>query len=226
MLKKFNFLLSSLLPQKIYWYLAGLVHPWDAVIEGAGNPVQFYKQGQGVVKLLKKLSLTAKNSRVLDIGCGVGRVEYALVKEVEKCVGVDISPSMVKLAKKYVKANNVEFLVIKGVNLKEVQNQTFDLVFSMLVFQHLPRKIFLQYLQEAYSVLKKGGKLFFQISIFWDQKPKEPPQNHPWALRYYQLDELKEYLQKLKFSKIQFFNVSGGKLLGKEAQAFILASKE
>lgn len=226
MLKKLNFLLSSLLPPKLYWYLAGLIHPWEAVIEEAQNPVQFYKQGQGIVRLLKKIKLIHKKTRVLDIGCGAGRVEYALRKEVEKCVGVDISPSMIKLAQKYVKGDNVEFLVTGGKDLKEVETQKFDLAFSILVFQHLPRKIFLKYLQQAYLMLKEGGRLFFQISIYQDQKPKEPPQNHPWALRYYRLNELKKLLEKLKFKNVKFFNVSGDKLRGNEPQAFILASKE
>ncbi len=225
MLKKVNFLLSSFLPQKLYWYLAGLIHPWEAAIEEVNNPELFYKQSKDLVKLLEKLQVIDKKTRVLDIGCGVGRLEYALAEKVGQCTGIDISPSMVKLAKRHVKGENVKFLVTNGKDLEAVKNQKFDLVFSILVFQHLPREFFLKYLQEINSVLKKEGKLLFQIPIYWKQKPEEPPKNHPWGLRFYSLKELQESLERLNFSEIKFFDVGGGKLSEKENQAFVLAAK-
>ncbi len=164
MLKKVNFFLSSLLPQKVYWHLAGLVHPWEAVVENVNNPKDLYQQGKNVVRLLEKLRLINRESRVLDIGCGVGRVEYALAGSVERCVGIDIAPSMIKLARKNVKAKNVTFLTTNGDSLNEVKNEKFDLVFSLLVFQHLSRRIFQKYVKEASQILAKGGKLFFILA--------------------------------------------------------------
>lgn len=223
MFKKINFWLSSFLPQKLYWHLAGLIHPWEAVIEGVDKPELLYQQGENVVALLMKLKLINKKTSILDIGCGVGRVEYAVGKYVKSCVGIDIAPSMIKLAKTYVKAPNVEFLVTDGVGLRAVKNQKFDLVFCIIVFQHLPRKIFLNYLKEITTILKKSGKVFFQIPIYSGQRPQEPPQNHPWGLRFYQLSELEEILKKLKYSQIRFFNTAGDRLLGQADQAFVLA---
>ncbi|MCL4365632.1 class I SAM-dependent methyltransferase [Patescibacteria group bacterium] len=225
MFKKINFFISSLIPQKLYWHLAGLIHPWEGVLEGVNNPKLLYQQSEGITLLLKKLKLISKKTSVLDIGCGVGRIEYALNKHVYKCIGIDIAPSMIKLAQKNVKAKNVEFLVTNGKDLKAVKDQKFDLVFSIIVFQHLPRKIFLNYLKEAGVVLNKGGKIFFQIPIYWQQKPKEPPENHPWALRFYQTKELQKSLEKLNFKEVQFLDVGGNKLKGAKKQAFVLATK-
>lgn len=225
MLKKVNFILSSLLPQKIYWHLAGLMHPWEAVVENVNNPKTLYKQGEDIVKLLEKLKLINRKIRVLDIGCGVGRVEYALAESIEKCVGIDIAPSMIKLARKNVKAKNVTFLITSGDSLREVKDEKFDLVFSLLVFQHLPRRIFQKYVKEANHILVKGGRIFFQIPIYQRQKPSEPPKNHPWALRYYSLEELKRVVRKMGFVGIKFFNPQGEKLVKKDDQAFVLATK-
>jgi len=162
---------------------------------------------------------------VLDIGCGVGRLECSLVREVKSCTGIDIAPSMVSLAKKYVKAPNVDFLVVNGRNLASLKNIQFDLIFSIIVFQHLSRDTFKNYIKDSFKHLKSKGKLFFQISIYSKNRPPEPPLNHPWAIRSYTLHELKKILKKSGFNCISFYNVSGGKLNGRKNQVFVLGSK-
>lgn len=225
MLKQFNFWISSFLPQKLYWYLAGLINPWQAVLEDAPTKEAVYRRNQDIVNILEKLKLINKQSVVLDIGCGVGRAEVGLVKKVKEIIGIDISPSMINLAKKYIQDQNIKFFTTNGRDLKEFNNNTFDVVFCILVFQHLPRKIFYDYLKEAYRVLKTRGKLFFQIPIYFNQKPKDPPLNHPWALRFYSLNELESILRTTGFKKIKFFNVGGNRLKTLDTQALVLIEK-
>ena len=223
MIKGINFWISSFIPQKWYWHIVGLIKPWEAVLEDAPNAKAVYNRSKDIVFILKKLKLINKSSEVLDIGCGVGRAEYSLSKEVKQCTGVDISPSMVRLAKKNVKAKNVLFRVGNGKNLEEFQINHFTLVFSILVFQHLPSQVFKNYLKESFRVLRLGGKLFFQIHI--GQAQNDIPKNHPWAVRTYQLESLKNDLTKIGFKKIKTFNVQGGKLESLDYQAFMLAEK-
>lgn len=225
MFKLINFWLASIFPPKVYWNLAGLIRPWQAVLEDARNLEEVYLRGKDIVNILEKLRLIDKNSRVLDIGCGVGRAEFSLAKKVRECIGIDISRSMIDIAKTHVKGHNIKFYVTNGNNLKIFAINSFDLVFSILVFQHLPIQIFINYLKESFRVLKMGGKIFFQIPIYYKQKPKDPPISHPWALRFYSLSELENLLKKIKFRKIKFFSVSGGKLKGEETQALVIAVK-
>ena len=79
----------------------------------------------------------------------------------------------------------------------------------------------LDYLKESYSLLKKGGKLFFQISVDQTGKSSMPPETHPWALRYYKIEELKELLTKIGYKQIKIFGPSGKKLTKKDTQALI-----
>lgn len=225
MLKKINFILSSIIPQKLYWHLAGLIHPWDSVLEGISEPVKLYKQSSKLIILLKKFKLINKNSAVLDIGCGVGRLEYKLANEVKSCLGIDIAPSMIALAKKHIKSNNVQFRVVGGKDLADLGRKKFDLIFSIIVFQHLPRNIFQNYIKQSYKYLKRRGKLFFQIPTYKNIKPPEPPRNHPWAIRRYSLKELEKILKAAAFKKIGFYNVAGDQLTGKEDQIFVLGIK-
>lgn len=226
MLQSLNFILSSLIPQKIYWHIVGLVHPWESVLEGVNRPEELYKGSGPLVRILKKLKLINKNSEVLDIGCGVGRLEYKLAKEVKLCVGIDIAPSMIELAKKYIKAENVDFVTVNGKNLTDLRNRQFDLIFSIIVFQHLPRDIFKSYINDSYQHLRRGGKLFFQIPIYTGTRPPEPPRKHPWAIRSYNLNELREILETSGFDCVNFYNVSGDRLNGRENQVFVLGVKK
>lgn len=226
MFKSLNFILSSFIPQKLYWNIAGLIRPWESILEGVNGPEELYRESGPLVRILKKLKLINKSSEVLDIGCGVGRLEYKLAKEVKLCVGIDIAPSMIALAKKCINAENVDFITVNGKNLIDLKNRQFDLVFSIIVFQHLPRNIFKSYINDSYKHLRRRGKLFFQIPIYTDTKPSEPPHNHPWATRSYNLNELKDALKTSGFDSINFYDVSGKSLNGRENQVFVLGVKK
>lgn len=225
-MKSLNYYLSAVLPQKLYWTLAGLIHPYQAVLENSSGVKDVYQRSEEIIRLLKKFSLIDKKSIVLDIGCGVGRAEFLLQDLVGKCIGVDISPSMIKIARQNIQANNIEFITVNGKNLGCFAKNSFSLVFSILVFQHLPRAVFQNYLQDIYRVLKPKTSLLFQISIDYNQELPEPPISHPWALRYYSITQLYQLLKSAGFQKINFYNIAGNKISSTNKQAIALAVKE
>ncbi|MDD2770335.1 MAG: methyltransferase domain-containing protein [Methylococcus sp.] len=97
--------------------------------------------------------------RVLDVGCGTGRLtEYAagLVGEAGWVVGVDPLPLRLEIAKRRAAANLL-FREGRSENLREFQAESFDAVFLNSVFHWLPEKA--GSLAEAYRVLKTGGRL-------------------------------------------------------------------
>jgi SAM-dependent methyltransferase len=77
--------------------------------------------------------------RVLDFGCGVGRVLIPLARDAERAVGVDVSPEMLTEA-----AANVARERLVGVELVPSDDAlsavtgTFDLVHAFITFQHIP----------------------------------------------------------------------------------------
>lgn len=97
--------------------------------------------------------------RVLDVGCGTGKLtEYAagLVGEGGWVVGVDPLPLRVEIAKRRTAANLL-FREGRSENLREFPAESFDAVFLNSVFHWLPEKA--GSLAEAYRVLKSGGRL-------------------------------------------------------------------
>lgn len=102
--------------------------------------------------------------QVLEIGCGVGRLLKPLSLRVARAVGVDLSEEMLARAREHCADRpNVELHPTDG-SLAFLADGRFDLVFSHIVFQHVPRKAFIQaYLREAARVLKPGGILRVQV---------------------------------------------------------------
>ena len=98
------------------------------------------------------------NKRVLEIGCGTGRITEFLGDDFQEVCGVDISEVMVEKAKKRLVAkNNIKIYATDGMNYP-FENAFFDVVFSFIVFQHMPdHSTVKKNLQEIARVLKPGG---------------------------------------------------------------------
>lgn len=134
----------------------------DAILTGA-TPESFERTGQSDAELLARH--LRGDDAVLNIGCGVGRVDKYLAPRVRELCAIDVSGEMIRLAGKRLAG-------LPNVRLREVGNREFlaafeagrfDLVFSFLVLQHLEREDAFLYLRDAHRVLKPGGRLVTQF---------------------------------------------------------------
>ena len=75
---------------------------WPDKKGGKWVPEEFFQMGKDDISSLfdhlKKLGVAIPRWHALDFGCGVGRLTQALAPHFDKAVGVDIAPSMLKLA--------------------------------------------------------------------------------------------------------------------------------
>ncbi len=106
-----------------------------------------------------KKGFQPEGKRMLDIGCGIGRMERGFSQMFGEVYGLDVSGEMIAQARELNHAfQNVKFVKGNGQDLRIFPDEYFDFVFSCLTFQHIPeRQIILDYLSEIYRVLKKGG---------------------------------------------------------------------
>ena len=90
------------------------------------------------MQYIDKLGVLQRRGRALDFGCGVGRLTQALATYFDEAVGVDIAPSMVKLAKRYnrFKARCV-YYVNREADLRLFPDQQFDFIYTNIVLQHM-----------------------------------------------------------------------------------------
>jgi SAM-dependent methyltransferase len=103
--------------------------------------------------------------RVLEIGCGAGRVTRALAKFFGEVHAVDVSGEMVRLATEALRGQKNAFLYQNnGTDLKIVPAIEFDFAFSSIVFQHIPsREIIENYVLEVNRLLRPGALFKFQV---------------------------------------------------------------
>ncbi len=106
-----------------------------------------------------------ESMRVLEIGCGAGRVTRALARLFGEVHAVDVSGEMVRLATfalagyphAHIYQNNGKDLAVVGA-------RDFDFAFSSIVFQHIPsREVIENYVHEVQRLLRPGALFKFQV---------------------------------------------------------------
>lgn len=138
-----------------------------------GNLAEFFASGEHevsrVLAIIENTGILAERRSALDFGCGVGRVTFPLAQErvFERCIGVDISTHMVKLARSiHPEVPGLSFEALDRHDLSAFPDQSFDLVLSLLVLQHQSCVEAVElWLREMARVLKPGGMLLFQLPI-------------------------------------------------------------
>ena len=128
---------------------------------------EFFRSGErDVAELMRYLaerSATPRTGRVLDFGCGVGRLSRAFAARFERVDGVDVSPTMIRLAHRYASVDGrCHYSVGSRPDLGMFPDATFDLVCSILVLQHIPPPLAEGYVREFGRVAASGGVILFQ----------------------------------------------------------------
>jgi SAM-dependent methyltransferase len=104
------------------------------------------------------------DARVLDVGCGTGRVMEHLAPWCREVHGIDISRRMVDAGReRLAHLPNVFFHHGNGYDLAGFGDGSFDLVYSIVALQHMPRTVAYNYLLESNRVLRQGGVLWFYV---------------------------------------------------------------
>lgn len=164
---------------------------------------QFKKSGEDdYIKLVKNDKFIFPKDSILDFGCGTGRMTQFMVKDYKKVIGIDISPTMIKEAKKKLNNSNIEFLETNGFSVSLPENSV-DVVFAYHVFQHLKEKGMAEKLfGEIYKVLKDKG--VFKVLLRSD---KQPSMEAWWSGFEYPIDKIKIVFEEIGFRQIKLQNI-------------------
>ena len=114
-----------------------------------------------LVACMLEWRLFAPAFRVLDLGCGTGRIASAIAPNVQSVVALDCSDKMVQLAKgKTADHRNVCVLRTSGEDLAFFRDGAFDTVLAIDSFPYLVEaRMAEQHLNEIARVLNPGGRL-------------------------------------------------------------------
>lgn len=141
---------------------------------------------------------------VLDIGCGIGRMDRHVAPRVGRLVGIDVSGEMVARARaRLADLANVEFVEGDGTTLRPLADATFGLAFSHIVFQHLPRFVARGYFREVHRVLRPGGEFVLQMPEAAPGAPADPPDDDTFEMRFWREADLRADLEAAGFTWLE-----------------------
>jgi SAM-dependent methyltransferase len=112
------------------------------------------------------------SDRVLELGCGYGRVLNKLCNKANEVVGIDISKSSLELAKNILKKHsNCKLLQMNAINLK-FPDHFFDIVLCVQNGISAINEDKRDLIKEAIRVTKKDGLALFSSysDKFWDER--------------------------------------------------------
>jgi len=115
------------------------------------------------------------NSKILDLGCGNGRLYKQISKliansqkPIANYLGLDPSKELIKICKtKYIDPSTSlrmtpKFIVGDGLDMNF--NRQFDYIFCLGVLHHIPgEELQIKFLKNCYKALKKSGILFLHV---------------------------------------------------------------
>ena len=159
------------------WDRFGNTDPYYWILSDPGkkgnrwNRDEFYETGKKEVEELLEqiggLGVDLNRRRALDFGCGVGRLTQALAPHFQECHGIDISHSMIELARRHNQFGNCTYHLNTVSDLQLFPDDHFDFIYSNIVLQHVHPSCSKRYIAEFIRVLRPGGMAVFQL-------PSEP----------------------------------------------------
>ncbi|MCL4312836.1 MAG: class I SAM-dependent methyltransferase [Actinobacteria bacterium] len=154
-------------------------------------------------KIMKEVGALGKpelSHTALDFGCGVGRVTRRLAHYFDQVVGIDISPEMIRIAKELNgELTNISFEINIRNDLSIFPDDSFDLVYSSRVLQHLPNvDIVKHYISEFIRIVNNKGIVCFQL-----------PARISWVRRYFSKRQIYKPLRQLGFAGSTLYKIAG-----------------
>lgn len=141
---------------------------------------------------------------VLDIGCGTGTLAIEVQRRLGgtgHIFGIDPGPEQVARARSKAARRTLPInFQIGTIEQLAFPDQTFDVVFSVIMMHHLPNRIKRQGFTEIVRVLKPGGRLI--IADF-----KHPKQRHDQATHFHaggsSVDDLVALVAEAGFEQVK-----------------------
>lgn len=165
-------LLDIMTRDRARWERIARRHPYYAVIAdprnfGSGNPAalrEFFASGEAYVEgVLERIADMTGGSNVrtmLELGCGPGRLVQAFARRGFEVTAVDVSPTMLELARRNCEGRRIEFQTVEEFLAHE---QTFDLVNATLVLQRMPPRLGYRVLEHLIGRVAPEGYLHIQV---------------------------------------------------------------
>lgn len=117
-----------------------------------------YKKMDSEIQILVE-NFELKNKKIVDVGCGVGKIAKSLSEEGAFVFGVDL-PEIIEKSKDFEQGKNV---ILKAGTAQEMpfESDFADIVLFFYSLHHVPEEYMQKAISEAMRVVKKDGMICF-----------------------------------------------------------------
>ncbi len=142
----------------------------------------------GYDRMAQKFSSTRKNfwgdlafiadyvqdgDKILDYGCGNGRLLEILKNKKIDYVGVDVSQKLIDLAKVKYPEHAESFSKVASLASLAFPADFFNRIISVAVFHHFPKEYAREMAKELYCITKPGGTIVITAWNLWQKKRRK-----------------------------------------------------
>ncbi|MBR6548278.1 MAG: class I SAM-dependent methyltransferase [Clostridia bacterium] len=192
--------------------IVDVIDHYDRLIDEGQDPVndslelQAYMNkwdGETFIKLLE----LDKSKKVLEIGCGTGRLAVRVASHVHSFYGIDASPKTIEIAKSNLYEFHVELICDDFLAYQFAEQ--FDLIYSSLTFMHIQNKR--SAIEKVYNCLTKNGICVLSL----DKNQNSIPDYGTRQVRIYPDDpeEIMSIFLKCGFCEIEKYEIDHAYLI-------------
>jgi len=147
-------------------YAKGYEAALSNALAPSGEGREYFAEGR--VRWLKHC-LSAEGQKpesILDFGCGDGSTTPLLQRELagESCVGVDVSPKSLEVAREHFATDQIQYRLIEDLK----GDPQFDLAYCNGVFHHIPLTARVDAARLIHKALNPGGLFSFWENNAWN----------------------------------------------------------
>jgi len=219
-----------------------------AAVDGSSDEAIVQRTGRFAAAQMRAALDLKSTDRVLELGCGVGRIGKELARECARWTGVDISGQMIQHAQERMAGlENIDFHQLHRSSLDMIADASIDKAYSLAVLCHMDKEDLYLYLEELYRVLAPGGIIYvdtwnlahptgwnrWQYEVRFWQRTDQAQRKDIARNQFCSPDELALYAEKAGFELLANFDdshwlqlVAGKELADKKSQQLRLQEQK
>jgi 2-polyprenyl-6-hydroxyphenyl methylase/3-demethylubiquinone-9 3-methyltransferase len=151
--------------------------------------------------------------RVLDVGCGNGAVTAQVAQRGSKVLGIDMSETGIQLARRNCPNARFEVMPADAYLLRNLDEEPFDLVYSLEVIEHLYQVP--SFIEGCFAATRRGGtficstpyhgyakNLMIALTDGWDKHHSSGVDGE--HIQFFSRKSLSRLLEKIGFRDLKF----------------------